>query len=67
MCLREGEREVPERLTNLGVQLNPLHPPPPPPIYFFLGRESTLGAEGAEAKIEENNQLHYQRPPSIEQ
>ena len=28
-------------------------------------RESTWGAEGAEAKIEKNIQLHYQRPPSI--
>ena len=28
-------------------------------------RESTWGAEGAEAKIEKNIQLHYPRPPSI--
>ena len=27
--------------------------------------ESTWGAEGAEAKIEKNIQLHYPRPPSI--
>ena len=28
-------------------------------------RKSTWGAEGAEAKIEKNIQLHYLRPPSI--
>ena len=36
-----------------------------PSAYFFPRRESTLGTEGAEAKIEKNVQLHYPRPPSI--